>query len=790
MNSKRFFCLIRQLCLLPLTLCLLVSCSITSHLPEGEVLYTGVSHINHHLVDTLDDAVREIIANNLEVAPNSAFLGSAYHMAPLPIGLWFYNGLYPKKDKGFRHWLWIHFKSDPTLLSAVNPRLRAQACEAALKDEGYFDASVTWDTVYFQRDSLKARLSYDVKYEHHSHFGHISYIRSREPRIDSILHHTLDKTLLHEGDRFSASKLVAEQERITATLRDSGYFFFKPDFIRFAADSTRQPNVVDLRVLIGIGADTKALSPCTIDSVHYKLDYGFGLKSQHADTLRFLTVGYSGKQLVKTRYLRRALGFRRRARYSPDRIALCKTLISRLNVFKYTTTEFQMLYEANDSSGIVADTTRMRLLIHATYAQPWQGTTEVGCVYKDNEQMGPGVTLMAMRRNLFGGGEKLSFQLDGAYEWNTRQHSTTGNGLVNSFELGGRVSLAVPRLQIPRFFRPERENPVYSSYSISYDWMRRSGLFEMLKASSSVEYGFSINKSNTFAVTPLKLTYTSTVRKTADFTSLMSRYPGLKHSFEDMFIPQVQLSWTFDNNLTTTNRASTQYLNVTLAEAGGLCDVFTGKFGSHRTQGERQLFFERFSQFLKATAEFRSLYRISDKLTLASRLQGGVGYAYGNSSAMPYSEQFFIGGPNSLRGFSVRGVGPGNYFVEGMESSPYDYLNRVGNIKFEGNMELRFPLVGSLNGALFVDAGNVWLIEDELSLETEKTHGSKMLNRNFAEQLALDAGLGFRLDMGMLVLRLDVGVPLHDPMSGGSYFNCRNNFLGNLGWNLAVGYPF
>lgn len=786
-----------------LALSTVASCSLTSHLPAGEVLYTGVNRIDHHPVDTIDARVSEVVATALEVAPNSALLGSAYHMSPLPVGLWLYNGLFTERETGLRHWMWSHFKSDPTLVSQVNPELRARAAVAALKDEGYFDAAVGYEVVPDRKDSLKAQIAYDVTYRHQSRLGQITYIPSRRARVDSIIRHTLDQSLLHTGERFSATVLEAERDRLARTLQDSGYYYFRPEYVRFAADTTRQHNTVELRVRISVGNDRKALTPCTIDSVHYRLDFGAGLKSQNADTLRFMTVGYNGPQLVKTRALRRALGFRRHALCTPKRLSLVKTLNARLNTFKFTTTELQVLHEANDS--LDNDTTSLRLNIAATYASPWTGTTEIGCVYKDNDQMGPGITSTITRRNLWGGGEKLSTQFTGSYEWRTGHKIEGDKALLNSYELGARVSIAVPRLQMPRWFRPERENPVSSTYSLSVDWMRRAGLFEMIKAGGQMTYDFSLDKANTVAFTPLKISYVSLVRTTTSFDAMMDRYASLRHSFENQFIPQIQLSWTYDNAATRRPSDARQYVNVTLAEAGGLIDVAMGQFGTHRQQGERQLFFQPFSQFLKATADLRSTWSLSSKLDLATRLMAGVGYAYGNSTAMPYSEQFYIGGPNSLRGFAVRGIGPGSVGAFSAMPTEYDYLNRVGDIKLEGNVELRFPIVGSLYGALFADAGNVWRMRSGVdagaasslpafSASTDSDFlaaGSSTIDSSFLRQLALDTGLGLRLDLGMLVLRLDIGVPLHEPDASDShYFNCRHALLKNLGWNLAVGYPF
>ena len=786
----------------------LAACSTTSMLPDGEVLYTGVSKITHNRADTVDEMVGEALATKLEVAPNSSLFGSAYHMSPLPVGLWIYNGLYPTREKGFRHWFWKHFKSDPTLVSQVNPRLRAGAAEAALRDEGYFDASVSFDTVYDKNDSLKAKIAYTVNYAKKAHLGTITYMRTQHPRIDSIVQHTLDKTLLHTGDRFSYTNLEAERSRIATVLKDSGYYFFEPKYVRYHADSTLRIGEVNLRVFVGMGADRKALSPCTIDSLHYSLDLGAGLRSQHFDTLRFMTVGWNGPELqMKPRYLLRSLGFRRHALFTPQRVNMAKEYISRLNTFKYYPIEPEIMRLANDS--LPDDTTSVRLHINAVYDYPWVGTTEIGAVYKDNDQAGPGASFKAMRRNLFGGGEKLVFQLNGTYEWSTGR---SGNNSLNSFDVGGKVSLSVPRLQIPHLFRPNRQKPVSSTYSISFDWMRRAGWLDMVRASGSIEYGFGIDKYNSMTFTPLKLTYVSAFHETDSLNAKINRTPSLRHAFDNVFIPQVQVSWLYDNTASTSPRRSREKVRVTLAEAGGLADVVMGKIGSHREQGERQLFFQRFSQFLKATAEFTHLYTIDDDIKVASRLMGGIGYAYGNSTDLPYSERFYIGGPNSLRGFSVRGVGPGSTTYYSLYGDQYAYLDRVGDIKMEGNIELRFPIAGVLHGALFADAGNVWRLRssdvtaeaEQLLKETLNSDAYEMLmefmhaysdgeqvGKDFLRQLALDVGLGFRLNLDMFVIRLDIGVPLHDPnVPGGSYFNCQHALLKNLGWNLAVGYPF
>lgn len=794
------------------------ACSTTSHLPEGEVLYTGVDRIEHKFrgdtvdIEASDPEVEEAVAATLEVLPNSAFLGSAYKQSKMPWGLWIYNSWYPKDSTGFRHWFWSKFKSDPTLISMVNPALRAQAAEAALRDEGYFSANVQFDTVPNRKNPRKAKLAYRINYGGLHRFGPVDYRTSESARVDSIIAHTKHRSLVKQGGRFNVSNLEAEQLRIASVLWDSGYFFFKPEYVRFLGDSTMKRGEVAMRILSNPGDDRKAWAPCVIDSVLFTLDYGAGLKSQNFDTVRNMVVGYNGRKAMNSRVLRRTLGFRRGALYNPEMTSLIQSKLARLNTFKYTTTEFQVLRFAGDTLSdfsLHQDTTHLRLKINATYNYPWSGSTEVGIVYKDNDQIGPGITLTATRRNLFGGGEALSFQVTGSYEWRTvSDKSDSYGGLVNAFELGGKVSLSVPRLQLPRrLFRVDREKPVTTRYSLSLNWMRRAGLFEMIKASGQVDYSFYQNKKNSFVITPIKLSYVSVSRQTARFELLMEQNRALANSFDDQFIPQIQFSWLHDDsNLTSdipgVSKRVGHYLNITAAEAGGICDILMGWWGTHNIQGERQILDRRFSQFLKGTVEYRNIYKISNRLTLASRVLGGVAWAYGNSEEMPYSEVFFIGGPNSLRGFSVRGIGPGHSLSS--YDDPYSYLYHKGDVKFEANAEIRFPIAGMLHGAFFIDAGNVWRLRPEpvaycdISDDGDLDWDSCFLGEDYdgtlshfrMSDIAWNTGMGLRLDLGMLVLRFDVGIPMHNPEYTDKYFNCFDSFWKNLGLNLAVGYPF
>ena len=751
----------------------LQSCSTTSHLPEGEQLYTGVKSITVTAHDSIEAELRDEVSAILEVEPNSSLFGSAYRQSPFPIGLWVYNGLYTDRESGLRHWLWNHFKSDPTLISQVNPLLRCQAVEVALHDEGFFGSNVEYSLVESHSNPNKASISYAVNYGRRSHLSDVSYMPTVDARVDSIVHHSSANSLLRQGKHFSANDLEAERTRIASVLVDSGYFYYRPEFVRYLADSTQAAGEVALRVITDFEADSLSLQPCRIDSTVIRLDYGYTMPPTDFLSSHGTTIAWRGPLAVKPVCLYDCVNFHPGRIYDANLGKRIVSRLSRLNTFKYNSIDFEPLFSLND-------TIHMLMRVNSTYDAPWVGTLEVKAAYKDNKQVGPGLAFVGQRRNLWGGGEMLRMEVNGGYEWNTGR-STIGerDGLLNSFEVGGRISVSVPRLQLPLHF--DRNYPVTTTYGISADIMRRSGFFQMLRSSVEFSYSFSSDRYSTHVITPLQLAYTSLISKTEKFDNIVSGNRVLRQSFANQFIPSIRYTYLFDNSSDAGNRTH-QWMQFSLAEAGGLLDVLMGSIGKHRPQGDRQLLWQRFSQFVRVACDVRNYISLGHRHELATRLYGGIAYAYGNSSTIPYSEQFYIGGANSLRGFSIRGIGPGQFNPGG---SKYAYMDRTGDVKIEANVEWRFPVSGGLNAALFADAGNIW------TLRNDEGRPGGQIDETFFEQLATDVGVGLRYDFGMCLLRFDVGVPLHDPaLANDGYYNQRGSFFGNLGYHLAVGYPF
>ena len=266
---------------------------------------------------------------------------------------------------------------------------------------------------------------------------------------------------------------------------------------------------------------------------------------------------------------------------------------------------------------------------------------------------------------------------------------------------------------------------------------------------------------------------------TADFDSIMAANPAVAQSFKSQFIPQMQYSYTYDRQINPDNTINVQF---SVQEAG---NIFWSLYQAAGKKGEKKLFGTPFSQFVKGQIQLVYGRRIfyGDNW-LVTRVACGAAHAYGNSSQVPYAEQFYVGGANSIRAFTVRSIGPGSYRAP--EGQPEDYFDRTGTFKFEANVEYRFPISGILHGALFLDAGNVWLLKKDAMRP-----GGTLRGKTFLRDLALGTGVGLRVDISMLVIRGDLGIGIHAPYSTGhgGYYNMPS-FGKSLAFHLAIGYPF
>lgn len=761
-------------------LCILMSaCSTTKNLPEGETLYTGIDKlevVNEDKTLAGITALTEVEAA-LAYAPNNAIFGSSSLRWPVPFGLWVYNGFEKYQDKkGIGRWIFDHLGKSPVLMSSVNGETRAKVATNLLHDYGYFNGSVSYKEVP-QKNPKESKVNYVIDMAQPYFLDSIAYLRYPH-YADSLIQSTRSQSVLKSGENFSVIKLEEERQRLSNLLRNHGYYYYRPEFTTYRADTLQKSGYVSLQVLPRNGIPTEAKKQYYIGNTSVYLT-GYD-NEPPTDTLRLrtMTFYYSGKKPgIRPNALMRNVFFRKGELFSQDRQTFTQEAIARMGVFRYS--EFR--YEPKDTT-VNGDTLNVNM--YATFDKPYNAELELNMTTKSTDQTGPGAVFKITRNNFQRMGANLSFEVRGSYEWQTNSNVEGNSSKLNSYELGTSLSLDFPRLILPwkdtDLLRSRYQQK--TSFKIYGNLLNRARFFNMLSFGGNVTYDFRKSRTWKHTITPFQLTFNTLMSTTERFDSITATNPSLALSLGDQFIPSMNYTFTYDN--ARLKRDYQLWWENSITSAGNVTSLLYAALGKDFSEKNKKLLGTPFAQFLKLTSEVRALFKVGEKQHIAARLMGGVLWSYGNQTIAPYSEQFYIGGANSLRAFTVRSLGPGTYNPG--ENTKYGYLDQTGDIKLEANVEYRFPIFGDLYGATFLDAGNVWLMRKD-----ESRPGGELTLKNFAKSIALNTGVGVRYDLTFLVIRLDMGIALHVPYETGKsgYYNIPK-FKDGLGLHFAIGYPF
>lgn len=770
--------------------CLIISmwlfsaCSVTKHLPEGEVLYTGEKTVIENKSDTPvgQSALTEINAA-LDKTPSTKILGG---FLPIPFKMWVYND-FVKYKKGLGKWIFNHFAANPPVfISTVNPEVRTKVATNLLHDYGYFNGKVTSKVLPDKKDSLKASILYTVDMKN-PYFIDTVYYQRFAPSILKIMERGRRMSYITSGEQFNVVDLDEERSRISSLLRNRGYFYFRPDYMTYQADTTLVPGGhVSLRLIPVAGLPEAAQRPYYIGNASV---YLFGNNGEQPDdSLQYknLNIHYYKKLRVRPNMLYRWLNYQQFVRnaqmrasyrtrlYSQYRQEQVQEKLSQLGIFSY----LDLLYTPKDTTA-TCDT--LNVTMQATFAKPLDAELELNVVTKSNDQTGPGASFGVTRNNVFGGGESWNVKLKGSYEWQTGGGEK--NSLLNSWEMGLSTSLTFPRVVFPRLGKREFDFPATTTFRLYIDQLNRAKYYKLLSFGGDATYDFQPSRTSRHSITPFKLTFNVLQHQSEEFKEIAEENPALYISLKDQFIPAMEYTYTYDN--ASLRRVKNPiWWQSTVTSAGNLTSVIYRAFGQPFNERNKKLLGVPFAQFIRLKTELRHLWNIDLNNKLASRIGVGSLFSYGNATIAPYSEQFYVGGANSIRAFTVRSIGPGGYHPE---ESKYSYLDQTGTFLFEANVEYRFRIFKSFWGATFLDAGNVWLLRKD-----KERPDSQLRLKTFPKQIALGTGVGLRYDMDILVFRLDFGIPLHLPYDTDrkGYYNVTGAFLKNLGIHFAIGYPF
>jgi len=752
------------------TLLIAASCSTTRRVPEGDHLYTGLKGVEYkYASDTaarVPEDVKEAIFSSVDVAPNN-YIKALRWRYPFPLGLWVYNN-WPNPPKGFRHWLYEKLAAEPVLVSDVRPEVRTHMIEQILDNNGYFRGKAKYELLE-ARNPKKSKIRYDITP------GPVFLLDTVEMLNDSTnLGMLIDSlasrdTYLHAGSRYCTDSLSTARNRITNSLRNRGYYYFRPDYIQYLADSIANPGNIILR--LNLAKNMPAFTSRRYRTGKVTMVVNRYRGRQRPDTIS-IRPGIDLVQMQPSKFRRKiveeCVTFRPGRTFAVSNMDYTQTLLSRLGIFRAI--DIQAIPDST------ATEPTLDVLVNTTLDRPLEASVEVNVASKSNSYLGPGLTVGVTNNNIFGGGEQLGVQLTGTYEWQTGRGSH-GN-IFNSYEAGITASLAFPRLLAPKFIPRSKWQLNWTRFQLNADLLNRPHYFRMAQFNASVNYDWRTHRYVSQTFTPLKLTYTKLINTTVEFDSIMDANQAIALSFRNQFIPQMIYSYTYDRQFDRDNALNWSF---TIQEAG---NIFWAIYRACGNKGEKKLFGTPFSQFVKGQTQLVYNRRLWGEHRLVSRVAVGAAHAYGNSTEVPYAEQFYCGGANSVRAFPVRGIGPGSYHAP--QGTPDDYFDQTGTFKFEANIEYRFPIAGILQGAVFFDAGNVWLLKNDPSRP-----GGKLKGSTFLRDLATGTGAGLRLDISMLVVRADLGIGIHAPYNTGhgGYYNMES-FGKSLAFHLAIGYPF
>ena len=751
-------------------LLILSGCSNTRFLAEDQVLYTGKKkvHISKEPEDMKSATRRQLMLEGSALKPNNSIFDR--RVLP-PIGLWVYNYWKVDEQGKFKNWLYNTLAGDPVLISDVNPELRAQKIENDLFDQGYFQARA-WSRVDTSaRNPRKAMVEYFVEVG--------SPYRYNKIEFDSLIG-TIDTSMKQEdfmaqiktGDQFNVTKLVEARSGVTRQFQNLGYFYFNNNLIELDADTALGNNRLDLLLSRQRDLPQAVLSKYRIDSIIVYISKPSDSAVAVPEPSRYEDLSiYSSGNYLKPRVIQDALYFKSGDLFSHTANQNTRARLNKLGVFSYVKINYQ-------ASGLDSLRNLLNVRIDLIMAEEISLDIETDLVMKSTGFLGPRVMAGISSNNIFKGAEKIQVAPTGSFEWQwgPKQENQLG---TFSYEVGLNSSLTFPKIILPG--SPASRKSLINketAINLNFNILNRIEYYSMFSALTSLKYSWGKKLEVRHSFSPAYLNSVSLLATTPDFDSIIDENIYIRKSFEEQFIFGMRYEFSYDN--TYKQQPHNVYFQAGVSSSGNLLDLFES-IGNDPAERPYEFLNNIYSQHLKVTSDFRYYLNGFNK-TLAMRLYAGVGIPYLNSTVLPYVEQFFSGGAYSVRGFTARTLGPGSYHEE--EST---YIDQSGDMKLEANLEYRFGISKITKGAVFIDAGNIWLINED-----ENRPGSKFKFSTFYNQLAVGAGVGLRFDFNFFVLRTDLGFPIRSPYLQDDKYWLPGDGSGfsNALFYFAIGYPF
>lgn len=764
--------------LLATTILLLASCSTTKYVPEGSYLL---------------DEVR-IQTDNKEIKPSSLSM----YVRQNPNAKWFSlikTQLYVYNWSGRDSTRWINrtlrkLGDAPVIFSPEDTKRSGEEMTKAVQNMGYMGASV--ESVQHTKKK-KLKLIYKVT------GGKPYKIRSlqydiRDEKIKDYMLQDSAATNLSEGMYLDVNLLDAERQRITSNLLHNGYYKFNKEYISYTADTVRNTYQVDVTMHIAPYRQHNDDVPQNhrqyyINKVNFITDYNV-LESSALSSIEIndsvhykgFPIYYKDKLYLRPKVLTNNLRITPGSLYNEQDVQRTYSNFGRLQALKYTNIRF---FETQ-----VGDTSKLNAYVMLTKSKyrsvsfELEGTNSAG-------DLGAAASVSYQNRNIFKGSETFMIKLRGAYE------AVSGLGLQSGYnhedytELGAEATINFPRFLFPFLSNDfRRKIRATTEFGVQYNYQIRPE-FSRIIASASWSYKWGLQRQRAqhrIDLLDVNYLYMPSISKEFEDKYLnKDQNYILKYNYKDRLIVRTGYSYTYNSAgqalMNNTIIGNSYSIRFNFESAGNLLYAFAKMTNMKKNEdGEYALLSIPFAQYVKGDFDFAKNVVIDNRNSIAFHVGAGIAVPYGNATLVPFEKRYFSGGANSVRGWSVRDLGPGIFPGDG------NFMNQSGDIKLDANVEYRTRLFWKFRGAVFVDAGNIWTLRDY-----KDQPGGKFEFNKFYKQIAVAYGLGLRLDLDFFVLRFDGGMKAINPVyqTKKEHFPIiYPKFSRDFAFHFAVGYPF
>ena len=754
---------------------LLSSCSANRFIPENQYLLDEVN-----ILSDTKEVNPSLFTSYVRQNPNAKW----FNLVKVPMHIYCLSG--QDSTSSFNRFL-KKLGDKPVIYDPFVTVKSQMEIEKAVKNMGYMRAKVHLNT---EIEKNKLKVNYLIEAGQPYTVQHIAY-NIDDMLINDYIEKDSANSYLYEGMPFDVTILDNERNRITKLLQNNGYYKFNKDFLVYQADTVRNTFQVNLTMKLLPFQLRKEDVPTkhkqyTIRNINFLTEdnlflQGNSLSEYDSIHHKGLHIYYKDNLYLRPNILANFNYIQPQKLYREQDVQNTYTSMGRLRALKYTNINFNEV-TLNDSTQLDANIL-MTKGKNQSLSFEIEGTNSAG-------DLGAAASMTFQHRNVFKGSETFTMKVRGAYEAITGLQEGYENDDYK--EYGIEASLNFPEFKFP-FLSSDFKRKIRATSEVGMNFNSQiRPEFTRTLASASWSYKWVDNKRSQHRFDLLNINYIYVPWKSDNFKAylenLTDRNSILIKSYEDQLIVRMGYSYIYNsaNNLTrTSNKRNSYSIRINLEEAGNL--LYAASKTIHTTPKEDKGYVIAnipFAQYVKGDFDYAHNWNIDKRNSFVFHIGMGIAYPYGNSQVLPFEKRYFSGGPNSVRGWSVRSLGPGSY--KGTDGN-MNYINHTGDIKLDMNIEYRTHLFWKFNGAAFIDAGNVWNIREYEGQE----EGTFRFNR-FYKQLAVAYGLGIRFDLDYLIIRFDGGMKAINPMQTGKYQYpfIRPNFNRDFAFHFAVGYPF